>query len=178
MPQLAPPDFTGGQQTEIERNPQTGGRDTHISVPGGVFHNPAGAYATEMRKWEMDHGPYGFPGRPRWQQGPSPYPCRMYLVKRAETGGGVEVVYSADAGSEAEERNFRSRGYCNGLQEAAEALVEREQAIAQAAAERAFHEKGMSERAKAEAAAADEATGDHLPEVPVTPIRKAGAGKS
>lgn len=178
MPQLAPPDFQSQKNEEIERNPQTGGIDRHLSVPGGVFHNPASAYAREMAKHEMAWGPYGPPGRPREQQGPQPYPCRMYRVKRAETGGGVVVEHSADAASEAEERNFRSRGYHNGLAEAAAALAETEQATARAAAERAYADRNMSDKAKAEAAAAEDATSDHLAEVPVTPIRKAAAGRS
>ena len=166
MPQVAPPDFQGVSQTEVERNPDTGGRDTHISVPGGVFHNPAGAYASEMRKWEMDYSPYGPPGRPRHLHGHQPYPCQMYKVRRADTGGSVIVESSQRAESEAEERNFRSRGYYNGLAEAAEALAESEQATARAAAERAFHEKGMSEKAKAEAAAIDDSTSGHVPVIP------------
>lgn len=170
MPQTAPPQFSGQAREEVERNPQTGGRDTHLSVPGGVFHNPAGAYAQEMRRWEMDYGPYGPPGRPRHVEGHKSYPCRMYLVKRAETGGGVDVVNSTDAVSEAEERNFRSRGYYNGLAEAVEALTAHEQAVAVAAAERAHAERTMSDKAKAEAAAADAATADHLPSVPETPV--------
>lgn len=165
MPQVAPPDFSAGNGKETERNAH-GGLDTHLSVPGGVFHNPASAYAQEMRRWEMDYGPYGPPGRPRHLEGRQPYPCRMYRVKRAETGGRVVVEHSADAASEAEEQNYRSRGYYNGLAEAADALTESEQAAARGAAERAFHEKGMSEKARAEAAAVDESTSAHVPVIP------------
>lgn len=166
MPQTAPPQFDAPRAEEVERNPSTGGIDRHLSVPGGVFHNPAGAYAREMAKWEMEWGPYGQPGRPRAQQGHQSYPCRMYLVKRAATGGGVEIVHSADAESAAQERNFLSRGYHNGLQAAADALAASEQADAQAAAERAFADRNMSERAKAEAAAVDEASAGHVGVIP------------
>ena len=163
-----------GLETEIERNPSTGGVDRHYSVPGGVFHNPAGAYAREMAKWEMGWSPFGPPGRPRERVGHQSYPCRMYRIKRAATGGDIEVLHSADAASEAEERNYRSRGYYNGLAEAAEALAESEQAAAQAAAERAYQDRNMSEKAKAEAAAVDDAHDGHLGAVPDTPIRRAG----
>lgn len=141
-------------------------------MPGGVFHNPAGAFAREMAKWEMGWSPFGPPGRPRERQGPQPYPCRMYKVRRADTGGGVVVEHSADAASEAEERNFRSRGYYNGLAEAGAALAAAEQNAAVLAAERAANERTMSEAARAEAAAADDAHDGHLASVPVTPIVK------
>lgn len=172
MPQIAPPQLAGDQtqQTELERNPSTGGVDTHISVPGGVFLNPAGAYAREMAKWEMGYSVYGPPGRPRERVGHQPYPCRMYKVRRADVGGAIVVEHSADAASEAEERNYRSRGYYTGPSEAAEALIAHEQETAKLAAERAFHERRMSEAAQAEAAAADDAHDGHLASVPETPI--------
>ncbi len=154
-----------GAQEETEKNPSTGGIDRHYSVPGGVFHNPAGAYAREMAKFEMGWSPFGPPGRPR-DGSAVPYPCRMYRVKRAATGGDVEIVHSAEAVDEAQERNFRSRGYYNGLAEAAAALTSSEQEAAVLAAERGANERGMSERARAEAAKADEAHDGHLAAVP------------
>lgn len=173
MPQMAPPQLNAQPETrEIERNPQTGGRDTHVSVPGGVFHNPASAYAREMAKYEMDWGPYGPPGRPRGDVGHQSFPCQMYLVRRAETGGGVEVVHNARAESEAEMRNFQSRGYHNGLAKAAEELGKSEQERSVLAANRAHGEQRMSAEARAEAAAADDATADHLPSIPETPIKR------
>jgi hypothetical protein len=98
----------------------------------------------------------------------------MYLVKRAETGGGVEVVHSARAESEGEMRNFQSRGYGNGLAAAAEALEAGEQERAVLAANRVHGEQRMSEAARAEAAEADAATADHLPSIPETPIKRRG----
>lgn len=161
-----------GTVEEISQNPDTGGKDRHYSVPGGVFHNPAGAYAREMAKWEMGWSPFGPPGRPRERQGAQPYPCRMYKIKRADTGGGIVVVHSADADSEPSERNFRSRGYYNGLAEAGEALVASEQDAAHLAAERAANERKMGEKARAEAASADDAHDGHLAAVPETPVQK------
>ena len=176
MPQVAPPDFQATPQTEIERNPSTGGKDTHISVPGGVFHNPASAYAREMAKWEMDWGPYGPPGRARANVGHQRFPCRMYKVKRAETGGDVAIEHSADAASEAEMRNWQSRGYYNGLAEAADALAAGEQERAVLAAERAANERRMSDAARAEAAAYDDASAEHVASIPETPLRR-GPGR-
>ena len=159
-------------QQEVESNPSTGGIDRHFSVPGGVFHNPAGAYAREMAKWEMGWSPFGPPGRPRERVGHPAYPCRMYKVKRADLGGDVVIEHSADAADEVQERNFRSRGYYNGLEEAAKALAQREQDAARLAAERAAHERHMSDAARAEAAAADDAHDGHLAAVPETPIQR------
>jgi hypothetical protein len=139
-----------------------------------VFHNPAGAFAREMAKHEMGWSVYGPPGRPREQQGPQPYPCQMYLVKRAETGGGVVVVHSARAESEAERRNYESRGYENGLQAAAEALAAAEQAQAKGAAERAFADRRMSDTAKAEVAAYEDSISAHVAVIPETPIKRRG----
>jgi hypothetical protein len=161
-----------GAVEETEKNPNTGGVDRHYSVPGGVFHNPAGAYAREMAKYEMGWSPFGPPGRPRDGRA-VPYPCRMYLVKRADTGGGVVIVHSADAVDEAQERNFRSRGYYNGLAEAAEALTASEQEAAVLAAERGANERGMSDKAKAEAAAFEEGVSGHVPVIPEA-ARKTG----
>ena len=159
-----------GAHEEISQNPDTGGKDRHYSVPGGVFHNPAGAYAREMAKWEMGWSPFGPPGRPRGAA--VPYPCRMYKVKRAETGGGVVIEHSADAADVTQERNYRSRGYYNGLAEAADALSAHEQEAAHLAAERGANERKMSDKARTEAAAADDATSGHLAAVPETPILK------
>jgi len=172
---MAPPDFNGAAKSEeIERNPQTGGRDLHVSVPGGVFHNPASAYAREMAKYEMDWGsPYGRPGRPRADVGPQPFPCRMYLVARAETGGGVVVKHSADAASEAEMRNFESRGYRNGLQAAADALKASEDELAKLAANRAALEQRMSPEARAEAAEYEATVAEHVAVIP----EKRGPGR-
>lgn len=125
-----------------------------------------------MAKFEMGYSPYGPPGRPRELHGHQPYPCQMYKVKRADTGGGVVVVHSAPAGSDVEQRNYESRGYYNGLAAAAEALGRSEQDAAELAANRVFTEQRMSDAAKAEAAAADDATPDHLASIPETPVNR------
>ena len=169
---MATQQLVNGATEEIEQNPSTGGVDRHFSVPGGVFHNPAGAYAREMAKWEMGWSPYGPPGRPREQQGAQPYPCRMYRVKRAEIGGGIVVVHSADAASEAERRNFESRGYHNGLDAAAKALESSEHEAALLSAERNAEVRKMSDKSRAEVEQAEDAHDGHLPSVPETPIQK------
>lgn len=138
------------------------------------MHNPASSYAREMAKWEMGYSPYGPPGRPREAIGFQSHPLVMYRMQRSATNGDFQVVHYTTAANEAEERNYRSRGYYGSQTEAIEAIQADEQARAVAAAERAFHEQHMSEKARAEAQAADDATSGHLAEVPVTPIRKRG----
>lgn len=132
-----------------------------------------------MAKYEMAWGPYGQPGRPREVIGHKSYPCMMYLVKRAATGGGVEVVEYREAKSQTERQNLESRGYVNGLAEAAAALAEREQDTAIASAERAYRDRNMSDAAKAEIEAAENATTQHLADIPETPINtKRGKDKA
>ena len=94
----------------------------------------------------------------------------FYLVKRSATGGRVEVVTSQTAADEAEAANLYSRGFYNGLAEAAAALAASEQADAVLAANRNYNDRNMSEKAKAESAAAEDAHDGHLPSIPETPI--------
>ncbi len=144
------------------------------SGPGGIVHNPASPYSREMAKWEMDYSPYGPPGRPRAQQPSQTWPALYYKVRRSDTNGSFIVEHYAEAKDEAEGRNFESRGYARGRAAAEAAVVALEQRNAVGAAERAFDDRRMSDGAKAEASLADAATSKHLPEVPVTPIRKRG----
>lgn len=142
--------------------------------PGGVVHNPASPYAREMAKWEMGYSPYGAPGRPRESVGVQLWPALFYKMARSKTNGDFIVEHYVEAADENEARNLESRGYRNGQVAAIAFVKEQEQAHAVAAAERAFQERKMSEKAQAEARMADDATSAHLPEVPVTPIRKRG----
>lgn len=144
------------------------------SIPGGIVHNPASPHAREMAKWEMGYSPYGPPGRPRESVGYQAFPAMFYKMKRSDTNGDFIVEHYTEAHTEAEASNLESLGYRNG-KPAAIALVEQYEAqIARAAAERHYAERNMGEKARAEAQAADDATGQHLAEVPVTPIRKRG----
>lgn len=137
----------------------------------GVAYTPDSAYAQEARKWESTHTQYGPPGR-RYEF--QEFPKRLYKAKDAQ-GREFESVEAAD---ENEERNLLSRGFRAGQDKAIDALLEQQHDVAEAAANRAYHEQRMSEKARAEAQAADEATPNHLPEIPETPIRPRGRSKS
>lgn len=144
------------------------------SIPGGIVHNPASAYAREMAKWEMRYSPYGPPGRPIETVGFQEWPARYYKMSRSKTNGDFLVEHDTDAENETQARLLENQGYRRG-RVAAQAFVEEcEQRIAVAAAERAHAERRMSEKARAEAQAADDATSQHVAEVPVTPIKKRG----
>lgn len=144
------------------------------SAPGGIVHNPAAPYAREMAKWEMGYSPFGPPGRPRETVGYQPFPAMFYKMKRSATNGEFLVEHYQEAKDAHEAAVLEGQGYRIG-QVAAIAHVESlEQAVAVAAAERAYSEQNMSDKARAEAAQADAATGAHLAEVPVTPIAKRG----
>jgi len=142
------------------------------SGPGGIVYNPASPFAREMAKWEMGYSLFGQPGRPREQQTPQPFPAMFYKMKRSDTNGDFIVEHYQEAADEADARNLLSRGYHQGRPAAIAAIEEQEQRIAVAAAERVYHEQRMSEKARDEAAQADAATGQHVPEIPETPIRR------
>ena len=144
------------------------------SGPGGVVYNPASPYAREMAKWEMGYSPFGQPGRPREQVGFQEYPAMFYLMKRKDTNGEFVVVNMQEAADETEARNLESRGYRQGRPAAIEHVKALEQEIAVASAERNYRDRNMSDKAKAEAARADDASAQHVPDVPVTPIRPRG----
>jgi hypothetical protein len=132
-----------------------------------VVYSPDSAYAIEARKWEGQHSQYGPPGRPYEYR---EYPIRLSRAFRPVGGGPVDFD-SRDAADEHEERNLASRGFCRGREKALDALEKSEQAIAEAAANRAFHDRRMSEKAQREADAADAATAAHLPSIPEKPRR-------
>ena len=68
--------------------------------------------------------------------------------------------------SEAEAAAARSQGWCESAKLALEAHEKWEQAIGDAAAERAAQDAKMSERAQAEAKVVDDSTHEHVPFIP------------
>lgn len=127
-----------------------------------------------MAKWEMGWSPYGPPGRPREVYGHDQWPAMFYKMKRSTTNGDFITEHYISAADEQEARNLESRGYRQGQLAAIEFVKEQEQAVAVAAAERAYADRNLSDKAKAEAQQADDAVSGHLGAVPVTPIRKRG----
>lgn len=134
----------------------------------GLAYTKDSAYAKEVAKWEALPGDWGPGLRPYVYR---EFPKMLYQVKRATTGGRIEIADQRVAGDEQQELNLKSRDYIE-LKDAEAWLKHREHGVAELAAERAYVERRMSPAAQAEAAAADEATTQHLPSVPVTPVRR------
>jgi hypothetical protein len=136
-----------------------------------VLHSPESDYAKEMRKHESQHTQFGPGERPYVYR---EFPCRMYKAGR-DAAGRPSIVDAQDAHSEAEVRNFESRGFVAGGQgKAIDALHAGDTEIAKLAANRAAQERTMSPAAQREAAAHDDATDEHVPVIPETPIKRRG----
>lgn len=130
----------------------------------GLAYTKESAYAQERVKWEGQHSEFGPPGRP-FQY--AEYPKRMSRAKDAQ-GTAFDAIDVAD---ETEEQNMYSRGYRVGRDTAIEALLAGQKEVAEAAANRAYHEQRMTAKARAEAEAIDNATANHLPVIPEKPRR-------
>lgn len=149
----------------------TSWRTPDVSIPGGVFYNPASPEAREHAKWESTHTKWGEPGRPPYVY--KPFPAMLYRPSRLDNGrvGMEQQVVQNDH----EQAVYEGRGFvAGGPGKALEALEARERQIATAAAERAAAERRMSPRAREEAEAIDDATASHVPEIPETPVKRKG----
>ena len=147
------------------------------SIPGGIVHNPASAYAREMAKWEMGYSPYGPPGRPRETVGHQEWPAMFYKCTRSATNGDILTEHETEAASAAEGEALERQGYVRGLANAHAAVEAYEGMIAKAAAERAFADRKMSESARAEAARVDDLTVGHVAEIPEAKKRRGRPAK-
>lgn len=146
-----------------------------------ILRGPEDAWTQEMAKWEQHlvivNGtpvqpiPFSEGGR-----GGAPfmaYPKAMYQADAAD--GGPRISGFKTVPDEGAELLAKGAGWFPRQEDAIEDVGRRHQELARAAAERANTERWMSSKAQAEAAAVDESTMQHVGEIPVTPIRKAGA---
>lgn len=137
-----------------------------------VEHGTSSQYAIEMRKWEAYPTQYGPPGRPyQFHE----FPKRMYRAERTDKG--IQIVDARDVNNSDEQRNLESRGFCFGQDRAIAAIQAEHVEHGTLAAEReyAIRHGRLSESAVSEVRAAEEAHGArHLPDVPVTPIKRRG----
>ncbi len=143
-----------------------------------IARNQEDGYVKEMRKWEQRpvfvNGAYiepipvadgGRGGADRVE-----YPKMIYRAKSADGGPKIsEFKVVQDSGQESV---AVGQGWSVTQEQAIEAVHAQHREHAKLAANRAYHERGMSEAARAEAAAVDEATIEHVPVIPVTPVRK------
>lgn len=128
------------------------------------------AEAQERAKWEMFPTVYGPPGRPFKQ---SEYPKCLYIGGHDNIGRrSIDFGQVMIAGSPQEEAQYRDRGWHVRQEDALEAVERADLAVAQAAAEVNFDLRRRTEKAQREANAVLDAAGEHLGEVPVTPIKR------
>ena len=144
----------------------------------GVFHSPDSAHSKELAKWEQQPtgsvpNPLGWADGGRYPRRYEVYPKMVYKAGRP-TEGNVCIVDDRIVTSEAEERLAQGQGYYDGQEAAIQAIHDQDQALARAAAERAYRDQRMSPDAQAEALAWDQSTSTHLGEIPETPIKKRG----
>jgi hypothetical protein len=137
-----------------------------------VIQNWESAEGRERWKWEHTRAE-SHPSDPMLRglrpESPQAYPAMMYRVMNRNP----LRFESHEVASEVEQRNLESRGFVAGGQGAAvEEYERREQSVAVAATERAYHEQRMSPKAQAEAEAVDLTTIKHLGEIPETPVRR------
>lgn len=133
---------------------------------------PETPYGKEMWKWDHTEGethPSDGAVRGMRPSGYRAYPAMVYKVSARNPLTFESAVVTTDA----EERNYLSRGFVAGGQAAAvEAYDAQERELATIAAARNYEDRLMSDKAKAERDAAEEESSRHLGAIPETPIRR------
>jgi len=154
----------------------------------GIVYTPDSDYAKELAKYEQWSTLLApVPGRPYQYR---PFPQMLYRARQLPNGQAGCFLPTASIADEAAEAFARScqlivhdadqarRAYLEGwrasVAEAVEAYEQRQQAIADAAAETAHAAQRMSARAQYELQQADQATHQHVTDVPRPPRRKPG----
>ena len=165
----------------------------------GVVISPDSDLGRELAKWEQHHtrfvaegaepgNPYRYRPFPQMvyraqlRKGkavcmdPAPHPHtfekseqyeQAVLAAESFNRGCYRIVQSED-----ELRQAKNEGWRESIKDALDALEQRQQAIGDAAAERAYRDRGMSDRARAEVDAAERSTEAHV--VDVQPKKKRG----
>lgn len=168
----------------------------------GIQISPHSELGKELRKWEQHHTPYAIDENGDMKPGNvyrfQPFPAMLYrasvvngkgvvtldppnplLFERADAYQRAEILVDTQnkanqriVHSDDERRRAMNEGWRESPQEALALHEEREIAIANAAAEAAFHAQRMTEQAKAEFAHAGGQTDKHV--VDVAPMKKRG----
>lgn len=155
---------------------------THITGPGGVVYSPASPWAKEMAKWETSPREDGSVTMGMIREAKAAglhmgtfefkeFPRPMYHATQTPTG--IKIDRTSDGryatvsvANDEEQRRYESRGWST-TEAGAIAIVEADnQAMAEAAANRAYHDRRMSETARREADAIDSTVARHLGEIP------------
>lgn len=151
----------------INRDPQI----TETFTTQNILRDPKSPEAQERRQWEAQYTEFGPGGRPYVHR---EYPMMLHKAGRPSGGmGGPVIVETREVESAAQREQYRSQGFRATPLEALEVWEAQQKEFAELAAERNWEVKHgrHSEKAQAEVAAAEAAAVDHLPSVPVTPIK-------
>lgn len=138
-----------------------------------VLYAPDSPYAQERAKWEAERSEFGDAGRRYVRRD---FPMMMHKAGRVTSPGGapqIDETYVVE--SDVQRQNMLSRGFRDTPLDALAVLHQGDLDRAELHGNRVFNDQGMSDRAKAEADRADAASGDHVPAVPVTPIKPKAA---
>ena len=134
--------------------------------------SPDTAYGKEMWKWDHHQGethPSDPSIRGMRPQSFQPYPAQMYKATQKNPW----KFETARVNDENEQRNWESRGFvAGGQQAAADAFDKSMSDLALAAAHRNYEDRNISEPARAEVNAAEQASATHLGEIPRQPVKR------
>lgn len=139
-----------------------------------VLRDPKSVESQLVTEWEAQWSEHG-PGRRPYQF--QPYPMMLHLAGRPASGlGKATIIDTQQVGSENEANLYRSQGYRNTPLEAIEMWDKQQFEFAELAAERNWQmaHGRVGEKAQAEVVRAEANAVDHLPDVPVTPIKPRG----
>ena len=150
----------------------------------GVLRSQEDGWTKEMAKFEQRDVIVGgtlVQAIPYADGGKKDMPFQEFpkMLYRAESAmGGPRISGFKTVKDSGDEALALGQGWCLRQEDALADVGRRDLELATLAANRAHQDRWMSDRAKAEAASVDESTTAHLAEIPMTPIRKAGSGKS
>lgn len=139
-----------------------------------VLYAPDTPYAKERVKWEAQYSEMG-PGLKPYVK--RDFPMMLHLAGPPAGGLGAPVIIETVIVDSEQEAVFpRSRGFRPTPQEAIDAQTAQQTEFATLAANRNWQEKTgkLSAKAVTEMRVAEDQVGGHLPDVPVTPIKKRG----
>ena len=136
-----------------------------------ILRDPKSAEAQERVKFEAQYSVFGPGQRPYVKRD---YPMMLHRAGRPAGGMGAPIIVEhQEVGSERERDSYASQGFRATPNEAIEAWEAVQFEFAELAANRNYdvaHGK-HSEAAQREIAVAEANTADHLPSMPVTPIK-------
>lgn len=137
-----------------------------------ILRDPDSVESKLLTEWEAQMSAHG-PGRRPYQF--KPYPMMLHLAGRPASGlGAATIVETQEVGSENEANFYRSRGFRNTPLEAIEMWDRQQFEFAELAANRNYQVATgrIGEKARAEVRRAEAAHADHMPDMPIAPVKR------